>query len=253
MRNLLYITILSISLGSCGGGGGDDPTPPPVVNTAPTVPILEYPTDNLLCLDNLVTHTWKASTDKENNTITYQIEVAKDAQFTVNKQVFTTILLQINIALESNFAYYWRMKASDGDKESSYSSTFKFYTYGVGITNQLPFTPEVDSPKLNSSVSTAPTVNLQWTATDANTTDVLTFDVYLGTNETILENEDGLYDTELASLLLKEPVNQDDTNKNLYKITNVTASLSTKYYWKVVVKDNKGGQTIGQVWSFTTD
>jgi len=52
---------------------------------------------------------------------------------------------------------------------------------------------------------------------------------------------------------LKEPVNQDDTNKNLYKITNVTASSSTKYYWKVTVKDNKGGQTIGQVWSFTTD
>jgi hypothetical protein len=32
-----------------------------------------------------------------------------------------------------------------------------------------------------------------------------------------------------------------------------TIAASKNYYWKVVVKDNKGGQTIGQVWSFTTD
>ncbi|MBE0423600.1 MAG: hypothetical protein IBX66_06635, partial [Lutibacter sp.] len=32
-----------------------------------------------------------------------------------------------------------------------------------------------------------------------------------------------------------------------------TLVASTKYYWKVVVKDGKGGQTMGQVWSFTTD
>ncbi|MBE0424672.1 MAG: hypothetical protein IBX66_12155, partial [Lutibacter sp.] len=28
---------------------------------------------------------------------------------------------------------------------------------------------------------------------------------------------------------------------------------STTYYWKVAVKDGEGGQTMGQVWSFTTD
>ena len=49
MRNLLYITALSISLWSCGGGGGDEPTP---VNTAPTIPTLASPANNSLCIDN---------------------------------------------------------------------------------------------------------------------------------------------------------------------------------------------------------
>lgn len=28
---------------------------------------------------------------------------------------------------------------------------------------------------------------------------------------------------------------------------------STNYYWNVLVKDGKGGETIGQVWNFKTD
>lgn len=35
---------------------------------------------------------------------------------------------------------------------------------------------------------------------------------------------------------------------------NVTSLLPSKnYYWKVVVKDNKGGETIGQIWEFKTN
>ena len=70
-------------------------------------------------------------------------------------------------------------------------------------------------PALNSQ--TATTVTLQWTASDADTSDILTYDVYFGT-----ENQP-------------------------------TIVTSATYYWKIVVKDNKGGQTIGQVWIFTTD
>jgi hypothetical protein len=37
---------------------------------------------------------------------------------------------------------------------------------------------------------------------------------------------------------------------NSIDITSLKAA--TLYYWKVVVKDNKGGETSGQVWSFKT-
>ncbi len=231
MKNLLYIIVLSISLWSCGGGGGDEPTPPPVVNTAPTVPTLTYPTNNLLCIDNVVNFQWNTSTDAEGGVITYQIEVSKNTQFSPLAHNVTSTTISKSITLEKGIAYYWRVKATDSKSASSnYSTTFNFYTEGVGITNHLPFSPVLVSPALNS-VQTASTVNLQWTANDVDTGDTLTYDVYFGT------------------------ANPPITVVSTQQTTSFNASLSTSktYYWKVVVKDGKGGQTIGQIWSFTTD
>jgi len=231
MRNFIYIAVLSISLGSCGGGG-DDPTPPPVVNTAPTVPTLTYPANNLLCIDNVVNFQWNASTDSQGDAITYQIQVAKDNLFAQIAHTLTSITTSKSITLEKGIAYYWRVKATDNKSAASnYSTTFSFYTEGVGITNHLPFSPVLVSPALNS-VQTAATVNLSWTASDVDASDALTYDVYFGT--------------------ANPPTIITSANQSASTITK-TVSASTTYYWKVVVKDGKGGQTIGQVWSFTTD
>ncbi|MDP3944899.1 MAG: SusE domain-containing protein [Lutibacter sp.] len=171
MRNLLYITILSFGLTSCGGGGDD--TPPTPVNTAPTVPTLASPTNNLLCIDNVVNFTWNASTDVEGGTITYEIQVAKNNLFSPVSHTQTSTTNSKSITLEKGIAYYWRVKATDNKSASSnYSATFSLYTEGVGVTNYLPFSPVLVSPALNS-VQTAATVNLQWTASDVDTSDIL--------------------------------------------------------------------------------
>jgi len=233
MRNLLYITALSISLWSCGGGGGDEPTP---VNTAPTIPTLVYPTNNLLCIDNVVNFQWNASTDDEGDTITYEIQVAKDNLFAQIAHTLTSNTASQSVSLEKGIAYYWRVKATDSKSASSnYSATYSFYTEGVGITNYLPFSPVLVSPALDEVVNvngTTPTIALQWTAIDVDTNDTLTYDVYFGT--------------------ANPPTIVTSVNQNTSTL-NKTVSPSTTYYWKVTVKDSQGGQTMGQVWSFTTD
>lgn len=229
MRNFIYIAALSFGLWSCGGGGGDEPTP---VNTAPTVPTLAYPTNNLLCIDNVINFQWNASTDAEGDDITYQIQVAKDITFTEILHTLTTSTASKSITLEKGIAYYWRVKATDNKSASSdYSTTFYFYTEGVGIVNHLPFSPVLVSPALNS-VQTETNVTLQWTANDVDTSDVLTYDVYFGKDN--------------ANLPIISP------NQSALTLSSAVTA-STTYYWKVVVKDDKGGQTIGQIWSFTTD
>lgn len=239
MKNFIYIAAISFSfsfsLGSCGGGGGGEPTPPPVVNTAPTVPTLTYPTNNLLCIDNVLNFQWNASTDAEGGVITYQIEVSKNAQFTLPlAHNVTATTTSKSISLEKGIAYYWRAKATDSkNASSSYSATNQFYTEGLGIVNHLPFSPVLVSPVLNEVVHGAPkTLALTWTASDVDASDTLTYDVYFGT--------------------VNPPTAIVSANQST-KIYSATLAASTKYYWKVVVKDGKGGQTIGQVWSFTTD
>lgn len=233
MKNFIYTLIISSFIVSCGGGGGDTPPEPPVeTNKAPSIPTLSYPTNNLLCIDNSVAFQWNASVDPEGNPISYQIQVAKDNLFTQLAHTLTSSTATKTIALEKGVAYYWRVKATDSkNAASNYSASFQFYTEGTGVTNHLPFSPTLVKPALNATVQT-PTAVLEWTASDVDTSDTLTYDVYFGT--------------------ANPPTNKQGDNISA-KTLNVNVTTSTNYYWKVVVKDNKGGQTIGQVWNFVTD
>jgi hypothetical protein len=194
---------------------------------------LTAPANNSLCTDNVLNFQWNASTDSQSDAITYQIEVSKNTQFSPLAHNISSTTTSKSITLEKGISYYWRVKATDSKSAASnYSATFNLYTEGVGITNHLPFSPVLVSPALNS-VQSAATINLQWTASDVDTSDTLTYDVYFGTDK--------------DNLSIVAPTNQSANSLSR------TVAASTKYYWKVTVKDNNGGQTVGQVWSFTTD
>ena len=77
------------------------------------------------------------------------------------------------------------------------------------------------------------TVTLEWTASDVDVSDTLIFDVYFDT--------------------VNPPIEKVTENQSETSLKVVDLSLTTDYYWKVVVKDDKGGETIGQVWNFKTD
>ena len=153
-------------------------------------------------------------------------------QFTQNVQTKDNLSsTNTQISLERGVAYYWRVKAIDSKNASSdYSNMFQFYTEGDGELNYVPFLPSIVAPSLNQIVQTN-SIKLEWTASDTDG-DSLVFDVYFGTNNPpttkVVEN-------------INEP--------------NVTVDLvaSKDYYWKVVVKDDKGGSAIGQIWNFKTD
>lgn len=232
MKKYIYITVIGLILISCGGGD-DSPAPSPLpVNVAPTIPVLVAPTNNKLCIDNSVSFQWDASTDSNNDPIIYQIQVATDIQFTQIVKTLEGTSNSQTIALEKGIAYYWRVKATDSKSLSSnYSSTYNFYTEAVATINHLPFSPELVQPALNTLINPA-TATLKWTAKDVDVNDVLVYDVYFGTD------------------------NPPATKVGSNVITNtldVSVAASKNYYWKVIVKDNKGGETIGQIWRFSTN
>ena len=238
MKKYLFIPLVvltSISLTFCGGsGGGDDPppTPQPPVNKAPSATSQSEPTNNLLCIDNDISFKWSASTDPDGDTVSYEIQIATDNQITQNVQNFTSTTTSTSISLDRGVAYYWRIRAKDSKgATSSYSSIFNFYTEGDGVSNHLPFSPSIVTPNLNEVIQTT-TTTLQWDASDVDTSDTLTFDVY--------------FDTVNPPTTI---VSENQTTKTF----DTSLESAKTYYWKVVVKDDKGGITIGQVWSFKTD
>jgi len=232
MKKYIYITVISIILSSCGGGG-DKPTPTPTPeNKTPTTPTLIAPENGKLCIDNSVNFQWSSSSDPDNDAVTYQIQVAKDNQFSQIIHTFSSAATSQSISLEKGIAYYWRVKATDTKNASSgYSSVFNFYTEGEGETNHLPFSPELVRPELNTIVQTE-TTTLEWTASDVDDNDNLTFDVYFAT--------------------VNPPTTKKGDNQST-KTLDVAVDASSSYYWQVIVKDNNGGETIGQVWNFKTD
>lgn len=228
----LYLTgVFVLILFSCGGSDGPEDTEQPDENTAPSVPELVYPLSNTVCIDNNVIFEWNASTDVEGDRITYNLEVSENNSFSPVLHNETSFLESKLISLTKGKAYYWRIKAMDTrSAESEYSQVSQFLTEGEGESNHIPFAPSLLTPALNVEIDGTSTT-LSWSASDVDN-DPLTFDVYLDTN---------------AEPTTKVSENQSGTSFNATGLTP-----NSTYYFKVVVKDDKGGASIGQVWNFTT-
>jgi hypothetical protein len=221
---------MSFVLFSCGS---DDAPTQETKNTAPSVPPLVSPANATLCINNVVGFEWNASTDAENNPIVYQLQIATDNQFTQIVKTAEGTAIGQTITLNKGTAYYWRVKATDNKNASSnYSATYSFYTEATAVANHLPFLPQLLQPEINSFVNSA-TANLKWSATDVDTNDILVFDVYFGTTN--------------------PPTAKVGSNLASTSLNTNTLQPATNYYWRVVVKDNKGGETTGQVWNFKTN
>ena len=234
MKNIVYISVFSFLLCSCGGGGEDNltPEPLPIVNKAPSTPTQITPSNNQLCIDYMVVFQWNVASDPNGDPVSYVMQVATDNQFTQNLQTKTSSSTTISVTLNKGVAYYWRVQAKDSKGlTSSYSSTFSFYTEGDGESNHLPFSPAIVNPEQNSIEHEA-IVTLEWTASDVDSNDTLSFDVFFDT---------------VNPPAIKVAENHSETT------LNQTLESSKSYYWKVVVKDDKGGETICQIWCFKTD
>lgn len=197
-------------------------------NLIPSAPQLVYPSDNLLCIENVLEFKWNPTTDGNADGVTYQVDVAEDNQFTSIAHTARPSTTTQTFTLKKGTAYYWRVRSIDNRNASStYSPTFKFYTQGEAISNHLPFAPELVSPS-QEVLENSEDILLQWKASDMDN-DALVFDVYFGTENPPIK---------------KIAENHDKTS------FGVSTMAATEYYWKIVVKDDQGGTTLGPIWNF---
>ncbi|MGC9384090.1 MAG: fibronectin type III domain-containing protein [Kosmotogaceae bacterium] len=98
------------------------------------------------------------------------------------------------------------------------------------LTNEPPNTPGSPNP-INDATWVNLAITLTWNCTDPNG-DPLTYDVYFGTNP--------------------NPTNKIGNGQSSASKFKSGLEYYTDYYWKVVAKDGKGGETSSPVWHFRT-
>lgn len=197
-------------------------------NKAPSELSLIFPTENLLCTSNTITFNWTDATDAENDEIEYTITIATDRALNTIIENRTLKESEITLTLDNATPYYWKVDALDINNNIGTSSkVFAFYTQGESIENYAPFAAELISPEINETI-TQETVLLSWTAEDINTADVLTYELFFGENNN--------------AVLLEENLS--------FKNFQVNVSKGKTYSWSVNVKDQNGGKSIGETWTF---
>ena len=129
-----------------------------IENTVPSTPVLVSPGDEAITNTNPPTLTWDASDDSDADTLNYQVEIDSQIDFS------PTLFYIPDITLTEG-EYFWRVKVSDGEDESSWSEIFKFT---LDVTK-----PETSFVKKPGDKTTETSVEFTWAGTDNISTSLL--------------------------------------------------------------------------------
>jgi uncharacterized protein (TIGR02145 family) len=198
-------------------------------NSVPTKPVLTLPVHGATGQPYAVTLNWSPSGDTDGDLLLYDVYLGADPNPTT---LFAGDLRQTTYTtsqLSPNTTYYWKIAVKDGFGGTITSDVFSF-TIQNNSVNTAPEAPQLISPlAYESGVGSA--VTLQWNAAFDIDGDALLYDVYLGTNPVMLS-----------------PV---ATGVSSLQYSPGSLINGVTYYWKVVARDGKGGETASPVWTFT--
>ncbi|MBI5804639.1 hypothetical protein HZA73_01185 [candidate division TA06 bacterium] len=204
---------------------------PEEIEYAPNAPNSPYPPDSATNIDHTtidVTLSWKCS-DKDGGLLYYDVYLD-----TLNPP---SALAASGLATASYFAdslgynttYYWKVFAKDDKGIITAGSVWSFTT--LPHSNLAPYVPVYLNPA-DGAPWEYPTLLFNWTCADHTEDDTLYYTFYLGNT------------AELPAL------NQPYFQQNYLEKTGL--AYDTKYYWRVIVRDNHWAFTEGPVQSFTT-
>ncbi|MBO8161623.1 MAG: hypothetical protein H0Z24_08310 [Thermosipho sp. (in: Bacteria)] len=192
-------------------------------NIPPSIPSNPVPANGATSVILNPILTWYTF-DEENDEILSYLYFGKSSSPVLVEKDLEVFKYEL-IELEPGTTYYWKVVVKDSNGGIAESPIWKF------TTTHIPNEPKLVFPE-NNSILNEYKIRLKWKATDLDN-DKLKFDIYFGTKITDLK------------LLAKEYENTE------YELPNLNESMT--YYWKVIVKDGKGGVKEGPIWSFTTN
>lgn len=198
-------------------------------NRAPFVPSQPVPDNGATQQDTGRTLSWIGGDPDTWDKVTYDVFFGTVAEPPLVRSGLDTCSYRPG-GLSFLVTYYWRIVSRDSSGESSAGPVWAFTTRAQSRTNRPPNTPSDPIPA-HEATGLDTSLALLWTGGDPDSGDVVGYDVYLGTS--------------LPPALVRA-----GNNTNSYRPTGL--GLLTKYYWRIVAKDQAGDSAVGPVWNFTT-
>ncbi|MBM7558472.1 fibronectin type III domain-containing protein [Marinitoga litoralis] len=166
---------------------------------------------------------WEAS-DPNDDELYYEIYIG-NSENSLSKIATTEENYYPLNNLSEGETYYWKIIAFDskGAFAESEIKSFKTNTSPEFINNIYPE---------NNSIGIEKNITLSWEATDIEK-DKIKYDIYFG------ENKDNLI------------IKAEDYEISYYNLSNLENGKT--YYWKVIAKDDFGGESESKIFSFTTN
>jgi len=201
----------------------------PALNLSPSASSNPYPADGATNQGVNVTLGWSCSDPNLGDTLMYDVYLG-----TSNPPVTAVASNQAAqsftpSSLNFNTTYFWRIVARDNHGAATSGPVWRFVTGQV--PNDPPNLPSNPSPT-DGAVNQPISLTLSWTGGDPNSGDTVRYDIYFDT--------------------LSPPQQLVSGNQLGTSLPRSSLSYFRNYYWKVVAKDNRGAQTQGPIWRFTT-
>ncbi|HOO33823.1 MAG TPA: caspase family protein [Thermotogota bacterium] len=202
-------------------------TKPTNDNQPPSVPGNPDPVDNAQNVSTDPVLEWTASTDPENDTISYEVYFGTVVDPQALVMTVDTPLATFT-GLSNSTTYYWKVVAKDSNNNRTEGDIWRFTT--LAGTNNPPSAPINPSPS-DSATGVNTSVTLSWGASTDPDGDTVAYDFYFGTSTN-------------PSLVIS---NLGGTSYSRTGLSN-----DTQYYWKVVAKDTHSNTTSSSIWTFRT-
>ena len=181
------------------------------------------PLDGAQNVGLLPTLRWTAIDPDQGDTLVYDVYFGQTYPPALQTHDYTSNTYGPGI-LSHYTVYYWQIVAKDNHGDRTVGPILSFTTI-----NHLPQLGNYSPANSATGVSLAPL--LKWNASDSDPDDILTYDIYFGTEPSPPLRATGITTKSYQPGALEH---------------------STVYYWKVVARDNHGGITESPVLSFTT-
>lgn len=216
---------LLAALAAAASSCSDDPPTSPA-NTAPRAPHSPAPADGAEYGRPTLDLSWRCS-DPDGDPLVYAVQVREYDVYAVFSASTSNTEMETGLTLLRETLYTWRISASDGIAVTH----GPWWSMTTPEWSNEPPVPPADPTPGDGAEGVSLTPALFWVAADPDIDDVLTFDVYLGTDADPPLAAAGLTQTAWAPPALE---------------------YSTAYSWRVVARDSHGDSASSTVWTFTT-